>query len=62
MIAFDTWWQNEGSAMRPLPNEDTEEFAQRIACIAWSNGAHCALREKIPAPAWRTTNLSQRDA
>lgn len=24
--------------MRPLENEDTEEFARRITAIAWSNG------------------------
>jgi hypothetical protein len=30
----------EGSAMRPLPNEDMEEFAKRISEIAWSNGQY----------------------
>ena len=34
------WWETEGSAMRPLPNEDIEEFAKRITAIAWSNGQY----------------------
>lgn len=34
------WWETEGSAMRPLPNEDIEEFAKRITAIAWSNGKY----------------------
>ena len=37
--AFAKWWNDEGSAMRPLASEDTEEFAKRITAIAWSNGA-----------------------
>jgi hypothetical protein len=39
MTNFNTWWNNEGSGIRPLPDEDTEEFAKRITEIAWSNGA-----------------------
>jgi hypothetical protein len=35
---FATWWHTEGSGMRPLPNEDIEEFAKRVTDIAWSNG------------------------
>lgn len=34
------WWETEGSAMRPLLNEDIEEFAKRITAIAWLNGAY----------------------
>jgi hypothetical protein len=34
------WWDSEGSAMHPLPNEDMEEFANRITQIAWSNAAY----------------------
>ena len=34
------WWDMEGSGMRPLPNEDMEEFAKRISEIAWSNGQY----------------------
>lgn len=41
---FDTWWHQEGSGIIPndIPNdkEDMEEFAKRIAKIAWSNGAY----------------------
>lgn len=40
--AFDQWWANEGSAMRPGPNEDHKEHTKRIAAIAWSNGAYKA--------------------
>lgn len=40
MNAFEMWWHEEGSAMRPKPDEDTEEFAKRIASIAWSNGGY----------------------
>jgi hypothetical protein len=37
---WKTWWDEEGSAMRNLPDEDFEEFARRITQIAWSNGAY----------------------
>ena len=37
MNEYQTWWDNEGSAMRPLDNEDYEEFARRMTAIAWSN-------------------------
>ncbi len=37
---FDVWWHNEGSAMRPLPNEDAEEHAKRVSKVAWLNGAY----------------------
>ena len=37
--AFTHWWENEGSAMNPLPHEDAEEHVRRISFIAWSNGA-----------------------
>lgn len=40
MDQFEIWWRNEGSAMRPLPGEDSEEHARRVAAIAWSNGAY----------------------
>jgi hypothetical protein len=38
MTKFATWWNTEGSGMRPLPNEDIEEFTKRVTDIAWSNG------------------------
>lgn len=37
--SFLDWWENEGSALRPLGNEDHEEFARRVTEIAWLNGA-----------------------
>ena len=42
--AFQRWWFNEGSAMRPLKGEDTEEHTHRISQIAWHNGAYAARR------------------
>jgi hypothetical protein len=38
MSNYQKWWDTEGSAMQPLPNEDVEKFARRITAIAWSNG------------------------
>ena len=43
--AWQRWWDYEGSAMRPHPSEDTEQFAGRITNIAWSNGAYKRLAE-----------------
>jgi hypothetical protein len=43
--AWRRWWNEEGSAERPLPNEDTEQFAKRITEIAWSNGAFKRLAD-----------------
>lgn len=37
-MTHKNWWHTEGSGIRPLPNEDIEEFAKRITEIAWSNG------------------------
>ena len=37
-MTHKNWWYTEGSGIRPLPNEDIEEFAKRITEIAWSNG------------------------
>ena len=41
---FEIWWHNEGSAMRPLPDEDTEEHVKRVSEIAWSNGVYKAFQ------------------
>ena len=43
---FEYWWHEEGSGMRPLPEEDTEAFAKRICEIAWSNGEYIAGEKK----------------
>ena len=32
---FHKWWDIIGSGLRPAPNEDTEEFAQRVCFEAW---------------------------
>lgn len=47
-IAFDTWWEQEGSAMRPEQGEDLEEFAERVTRIAWMDGAFkaCELEKE----------------
>ena len=39
-MTHKNWWHTEGSGIRPLPNEDIEEFAKRITEIAWSNGEY----------------------
>lgn len=43
--AWQRWWDYEGSAMRPHPSEDTEQFAKRITQIAWANGGYARLGE-----------------
>ena len=40
MTAFETWWEQEGSAMRPLDGEDAEMHVKRVCAIAWKNGAY----------------------
>jgi len=42
---FQVWWDQEGSSLRPLKNEDKEEHSQRIANIAWTNGAYKVQRD-----------------
>lgn len=39
IAAFDKWWRDEGSAMRPNPGEDAEEHVHRVCKIAWINGS-----------------------
>jgi len=48
-MTHKTWWHTEGSAMRPLPNEDIEEFAKRITEIAWANGAYESYPDGVDA-------------
>jgi len=50
MNSFDRWWDEEGSGMRPMPTEDVEQFAKRIAMIAWSNGAYKAVAQPKQEP------------
>jgi hypothetical protein len=50
MNSFDRWWSEEGSAMRPMPTEDVEEFAKRVSQIAWSNGAYIFANQPEPVP------------
>ena len=33
---FAYWWDNYGSSIRPQKKEDVEQFAKRIAALAWS--------------------------
>jgi len=42
---FDVWWNNEGSALRPLPEEDAEEHSKRITNLAWIYGANKVQRD-----------------
>ena len=45
--AFQFWWDNEGSGMPPKHDEETSAYAERIAKIAWANGAYvgCGAQE-----------------
>lgn len=45
MTNFEKWWNEEGSAMRPMPTEDVEEFAKRVSQIAWLNGSYVTVRD-----------------
>lgn len=39
-MSFSKWWLEKGSAIRPLSFEDQEEFASRIAEIAWRESSY----------------------
>lgn len=61
MTDWETWWDNEGSAIRPTDTEDVEEFARRITAIAWANGAykaHINLAKQIEAMPFGDTAAS----
>ena len=59
--AWRRWWNEEGSAERPLPNEDTEQFAKRITKIAWSNGAFKRLADVDLLRAELAAAIKERD-
>ena len=59
--AWRRWWNEEGSAERPLPNEDTEQFAKRITEIAWSNGAFKRLADVDLLRAELAAAIKERD-
>lgn len=42
---YQTWWHEEGSALRPFDGEDLEKFARRISETAWLNGEYVAKRD-----------------
>lgn len=37
---FEDWWRNIGSAHRPQPTDDLEEFAKFVAWQAWHRGTY----------------------
>lgn len=39
--AFELWWRNNGSALRPADGEDTEAHARRVAAQAFDAGFDC---------------------
>ena len=45
MTNFEKWWGEEGSAMLPTKDEDTEEFAKRVSQTAWLNSGYVAVRD-----------------
>jgi hypothetical protein len=38
-FAWQKWWYDKGSGMRPEPDEDWETFVRRMTALAWSTGA-----------------------
>lgn len=34
-MTFDEWWHEIGSGIYPLPNDDYETHARRVALAAW---------------------------
>lgn len=48
---FDAWWDKEGSALRPLTEEDIEEHCKRITNLAWTYGAN-----KVKQDVWERTS------
>lgn len=53
--AFDKWWHDVGSGIRPIKDEDHEEFAHRIARFAFNEAVKQleAMIENIPTPVHR---------
>ncbi len=45
--AFEIWWNQEGSAMRPREGDDHEAHAYRMTRIAWLNGAFKATEASL---------------
>lgn len=45
---FKTWWDNEGSSIRPLLDEDLEEFAKRISNLAYRAGYFYRTNSHLP--------------
>lgn len=47
--AFEKWWNEIGSGLPPLPHEDQEAHAKRVAHVAWLNAVvyACDVAQKI---------------
>lgn len=45
--AFNRWWHEEGSGMPPIEGEEICDHAQRVARIAWANGAYKVVADII---------------
>ena len=43
---FDRWWEDEGSGIAPKQDEEHCFHAERVARIAWDNGAYCAEQSR----------------
>ena len=59
MTQFETWWNQEGSSIRPLPCEDHEEFAKRVSRIAWENGAYVRQNTLVDAQVLHVTDADK---
>lgn len=49
LAAFDHWWYVLGSGYRPMPDEDQEEHAHRVARLAWLACASQVIHLQLPA-------------
>jgi hypothetical protein len=45
---FETWWDKEGTSLRPLPEETAAEHSKRITNLAWVYGAN-----KVKQDVWK---------
>lgn len=58
---FDRWWNDEGSGIAPKPDEEHCFHAERVARIAWANGAFVASTWPDPVAALEAQLAEYRD-
>lgn len=60
LAAFEHWWYVLGSGYRPMPDEDQEEHAHRVARLAWLACASQVIHLQLP-PSDPTPHPSRHD-